>query len=77
MNEQYAGHFPEHRSKGAYLQQLPVRIVSSGSSDDDARCREVSELVRRILGPHARHSARRPPISRHLVQTPQRVISWL
>jgi len=61
LNEFYKGNFPEHRIKGAYLEQLPIRPIDFSKPADKARHDRMVALVERMLELNRKLAAAKSP----------------
>jgi len=52
LNQFYAATYPEHRIKGAYLAELPVKVLHPDDKADNSRHDKMVELVERMLDLH-------------------------
>ncbi len=68
LNEYYAAHFPEHRIKGAYLCQLPIRPIDFSSPSDVAKHDRMVALVEQMLDLHKRLAAAQTPNDKAMLQ---------
>lgn len=78
LNSYYAAHFPEHRIKGSYLEDLPIRTIDFSNSPDKRRHDEIVALVERMLDLHkklpvAQTDQEKTAVQRQIADTDRRI----
>lgn len=68
MNSYYTAHFPEHRIKGAYIDQLPVPCINDSNPADKAHHAKMVSLVDEMLSLNKQLSAAKTDQERTALQ---------
>jgi len=68
MNEFYTAHFPEHRIKGAYLEELPIPAINFSDPSDKARHDQMVKQVEAMLKLHKQLAAIKTSHEKSLIQ---------
>jgi hypothetical protein len=68
LNEYYAGHFPEHRIKGKYLESLPIASVDWSQKTSRSKYDRMVELVTMMVALHRQSDGARSVRQRETLQ---------